>query len=39
MMPGVFLVQGGRVLWSHQYRHAGDHPDLARIPELLAGAG
>lgn len=38
-MPGVFLVQGARVLWQHAYRHAGDHPDFRRIPaEARAGA-
>ena len=37
MMPGAFLVEGGRVLWSHHYRHAGDHPEFERLPELLAG--
>jgi len=34
MMPGVFLVEKGHVIWSHAFRHAGDHPDFARIPEL-----
>jgi hypothetical protein len=31
-MPGMFLVSGGRVAWSHEYSHAGDRPDLAAIP-------
>ena len=31
MMPGAFLVEGERVLWRHRYRHAGDHPDFARV--------
>jgi hypothetical protein len=31
-MPGMFLVSGGRVAWSHEYSHAGDRPDLAGIP-------
>lgn len=35
-MPGAFLVRGDQVLWSHTYRHAGDHPDLARIPDRVA---
>jgi hypothetical protein len=35
-MPGVFLVRGERVVWSHAFRHAGDHPDWARIPALAA---
>jgi len=36
-MPGVFLVRGERVVWSHRYRHAADHPDFASIPGLAAG--
>lgn len=35
MMPGVFLVRGDRVLWTHEYRHAADHPDFARVPERI----
>ena len=31
-MPGMFLVSGDRVAWSHEYSHAGDRPDLAAIP-------
>lgn len=38
MMPGVFLVRGADVVWTHRYRHAGDHPDFARIPERAAAA-
>ena len=34
MMPGTFLVRGDRVIWAHRHRHAADHPDFARIPEL-----
>ena len=37
-MPGVFLARGGTILWEHDFRHAADHPDFARIPEL-AGVG
>jgi hypothetical protein len=39
MMPGVFLVRGGRIVWSHEYHHAADHPDFARIPEQAAAGG
>lgn len=35
-MPGVFVVAGARVLWTHEFRHAGDHPDWDRIPALVA---
>lgn len=38
MMPGMFLVRDGRILWEHRARHAGDHPDLARLPAMLAAA-
>lgn len=38
MMPGVFLVRGGCVTWSHEYRHAADHPDFSRIPEQIREA-
>ena len=29
--PGAFLVRDGEVLWSHDFRHFGDHPS----PEAL----
>jgi hypothetical protein len=35
-MPGVFAVEKERVLWSHEPRHAADHPDFERIPEWIA---
>jgi len=31
-MPGFVLVEGGRVVWRHDPRHAGDHPDFRSIP-------
>lgn len=31
MMPGMFLVEGGRIVWQHDYRHIGDHPDFEKI--------
>jgi len=34
-MPGLFVVKGDLILWRHQFRHAGDHPDFARIPDGL----
>lgn len=36
MMPGTFLVDGGRVIWSHVAEHAGDHPDYEDVPRILA---
>jgi len=35
-MPGVFLARRRQIVWSHEFRHAGDHPDWARIPALAA---
>jgi hypothetical protein len=37
-MPGIFLVENQRIVWEHAFRHAGDHPDFARIPQLARGA-
>ncbi len=34
-MPGLFLVLDDRILWRRDFRHAGDHPDFARIPAFL----
>ncbi len=34
MMPGIFVVQERRVVWAHEFQHAGDHPDFERIPDL-----
>ncbi len=39
ILPGLFLVEGDRILWDHRARHAGDHPDFAGIPRLAAAAG
>jgi hypothetical protein len=33
-MPGLFLVRGPEIVWSHRARHQADHPEFARIPEL-----
>lgn len=33
-LPGVFLVNGNRVLWSHDFRHAGDLPDYRAIVQI-----
>ena len=35
-MPGVFLAHKHEIVWSHEFRHAGDHPDWDRIPALAA---
>jgi len=31
MLPGVFRVRDGQVVWRHHPRHAGDHPDFAAL--------
>lgn len=36
MMPGVFLVREGAIVWAHEYAHAGDQPDFECIPEAAA---
>ena len=30
-MPGAFLVDRGAIVWAHEPKHAGDHPDLAEV--------
>lgn len=37
-MPGVFAVLGRKIVWSYKPAHAADHPDFARIPEMLSAA-
>ena len=34
-LPLFLLVEDGAVTWRHEGSHAGDHPDLASIPERL----
>jgi hypothetical protein len=38
-MPGVFLVREGRIVWSHEFRHAGDLPDFGAVPALARALG
>lgn len=35
IMPGMFFIRGAEIVWSHEYRHAGDHPDFYGIPEFI----
>ena len=37
MMPGAFLLRGERLVWSHEYQHAADHPDFAGIAGIGSG--
>jgi hypothetical protein len=39
LMPGVFLVHAGDIVWSHHFQHQGDHPDWATIVEKVPVAG
>lgn len=36
LMPGLFLVAADTILWHHDYRNPGDHPNFATLPELFA---
>ena len=36
LMPGLFLVADTTILWHHDYRHAGDHPDFAALAERFS---
>lgn len=38
LMPGLFAIEDERVIWQHDFRHAGDHPDFAAIPALIERA-
>lgn len=33
LMPGAFLVMDNRVVWAHDYGHAGDTPDFAALAQ------
>jgi hypothetical protein len=38
-MPGMFLARDGEILWQHDFRFSGDHPDMeevARVGRQLA---
>lgn len=30
-MPGMFLVRDGEILWQHDFRYSGDHPDMKAV--------
>lgn len=38
LMPGLFALADGRVVWHHDFRHHGDNPDFAAVPALIAAA-
>jgi hypothetical protein len=31
-LPGAFLLHGGDVIWSHDFRHSGERPDFEHLP-------
>ncbi|MBI4853456.1 MAG: AhpC/TSA family protein [Acidobacteria bacterium] len=35
MMPGIFLIKNENIIWQHDFQHAGDHPDFAKIPQQI----
>lgn len=37
-LPTVFAVREGQIIWEHRGRHAGDHPDVARIADIVEGS-
>jgi hypothetical protein len=37
-MPGMFLLDQDRVIWRHDFAHAGDHPNLEEIPRRASAA-
>jgi hypothetical protein len=38
LMPGLFAIENERVIWHHDFRNAGDHPDFGVIPALIERA-
>ena len=38
-MPGLFVVQGDRVLWQQRFKHAAEYPDFDGIPAFIEAAG
>ncbi|MGB6000702.1 MAG: peroxiredoxin-like family protein, partial [Thermoanaerobaculia bacterium] len=35
-MPGMFLVRDGEIVWQHEFRFSGDHPDLGDVAGVAA---
>jgi hypothetical protein len=34
-LPTIFAVRNGSIVWEHRGEHAGDHPPVAQIPQML----
>ena len=39
VMSGAFLFRGDLVLWNHDYKHSGDHPDWTDASRFAGDAG
>jgi hypothetical protein len=37
-LPGVFVVRGDAILWTHRFAHQADHPDFGAVPTLIRAA-
>jgi len=37
-MPGVFAVEDGEIVWTHDPARAADQPDVTTIASLIADA-
>jgi len=35
VMPGMFYVEGNSIVWTHNFKHIGDHPDYETLPKSL----
>ncbi len=33
-MPGMFLARDGEIVWEHDFRYSGDHPDLGTVAKV-----
>ncbi len=38
-MPGLFLVKGRKILKTHEFTHAGDHPEFQEFSTPEASPG
>lgn len=38
LLPGMFLVRDGEILWQWRFRNVGDHPDFDELSSLLDDA-
>jgi hypothetical protein len=38
-MPGMFLVRAGEIVWQHEFRFTGDHPEMAEVARVAGQLG